>query len=164
MRWPARAVAALLVLALAAPVAAEPLILLPGQSVTSEGVFITAEDVKTLIELLRDADTAKAVSETLKAAIASKDAEIAKLVVALGEKDKAIRDQEIALIRAEEREKLRAEMDAKDTALVGRLMALLEAERKQRNMERLLSLIRAAHNFRARNRHRPQPELRGRIA
>ena len=139
--WPARAVAAALLVAFAAPVAAEPIILRPGQSAPSEGLFITAEELKTLIEFLRDADTTKAVSETLKAAIASKDAEIAKLVVALGEKDKAIRDQEIALIRAEEREKLRAEMDARSTVLVTQLMELLEKERKQRNMERLLSLI-----------------------
>ena len=139
--WPARAVAGLLVLALAAPVAAEPLILEPGQPAPVQGVFVDGEQLKTLIELLRDAETAKAIAETLKAAIASKDAEIAKLISALAEKDKAIRDQEIAMVRAEEREKLRGEMDAKDTARITQLMDLLKEERKQRNLERLLSLI-----------------------
>lgn len=139
--WPARAVAAALVLALAAPVAAEPIILLPGQSAPSEGLFITAEELKSLIELLRDADTAKAVSDTLKAAIASKDAELAKLTTALAEKDKALRDQELALVRAEERDKIRAEMDKRDTVHIERLMALLKAEREQRNKEKLLALI-----------------------
>lgn len=121
--------------------AGEPVILEPGQAAPERGIFLTDELQRRLNEVLRDGETAKAVVETLKAAVAAKDEEIAGLKRELAEREGEAHKREIALAKAEERDRLRAEMDAKLEARVKELMELLREERAARKWERILGAV-----------------------
>ena len=122
--------------------------LAPGQAAPTAGLLFDLEALTRLIEVLRDGDEAKAVVETLRAALAAKDAESNALREALDRGKAEARAREEALIRSDEREKLRAESVAllKD-ALAEYRAALTEAReeiralRKQAAWDRVLGAI-----------------------
>lgn len=109
---------------------------------------LDAENAIKLEELLRDGDEMRSLVETLKAALATKDQENAALREAIerGKAESAARAE--AMIRADERDKLRAESIAllKD-ALTEYRDALKEAReeikamRKQAAWDRVLGAI-----------------------
>ena len=122
--------------------------LAPGQPAPSAGLLFDLEALTRLIEVLRDGEEAKAIAETLRAALAAKDQETTSLREAVERGKAEARAREEALIRADEREKLRAESVAllKD-ALAEYREALKEAReeiralRKQAAWDRVLGAI-----------------------
>lgn len=124
------------------------LLLLPAPVRGQDVLTLDAENAIKLEELLRDGDAARALVETLKAALATRDQEIAELREGLA----AAKRQEAATleerIRQDERSKLHAESIAllKD-ALAEYREALKEAReetkalRKQAAIDRVLGAI-----------------------
>lgn len=126
---------------LASVASAEPTIVQPSDVISAPGLYLTEPDATKLTELLRDADAAKAIVETQQAALAARDRQIAELLEQVKQLQTAARAQEIALAKAEERDRIRAEIDAKQEMMLKQLVEVLKEERRQRSIERVLSLV-----------------------
>lgn len=98
------------------------------QPAPAAGFLFDEVAVRRLIEDLRDLRAAQAVVETQKAALAARERELGELRDALAQMNQAYRQQEIALAKAEERERIRAEIDAKAAAMFQRLEKLIERQ------------------------------------
>jgi hypothetical protein len=124
------------------------LVLLPWPASAQDILVLDAENAIKLEELLRDGDAARALAETLKAVLATKEQENAALREALERgKAEAAATRE-ALIRADERDTLRAESVAllKDALAEYRDYAKeareeIKALRKQAAIDKVLGAI-----------------------
>jgi len=122
--------------------------LVPGQPAPTAGRLLDDEAIAKLVQVLREGDDAKALAETLRAALEAVRAESAELRAALaGAKAENAANRE-ALIRADERDKLRAEsIGLLKDALAEYRAALSEArqeireQRTQASRDRLLSAL-----------------------
>lgn len=108
--------------------AADPVVveLETGQPAPTAGFLFNEAAILKTIEDGRDLKALRAQLETMSAALATKDQETAHLREALQKMTEAARDRELALVRAEERDRIRAEIDAKNTAMLDRMERALE--------------------------------------
>lgn len=124
------------------------LLLCPGAAWAQDVLTLDAEDAIKLEELLRDGDKLRALVETLTATLATKEQETAALREALDRGKAESTATREALIRADERDKLRAEsIGLLKDALAEYREALKEAReetralRKQASLDRVLAAI-----------------------
>lgn len=94
-------------------VSAQPPQIQKGQPAPMDGLLFSLDYVQQTLDRLAESDNFKAQNESLKAEISVLKEQIALLKTAVQNYAAADKNREEALIRADEREKLRAEMDEK---------------------------------------------------
>lgn len=96
-----------------------------GQPAPADGIVFDEAALRRLVEDLRDLRTARASLQEKSETMARLDRQVAELTGALDAMQKAYRLQELALAKAEERDRIRAEMDAKSSAVMDRMESAL---------------------------------------
>jgi hypothetical protein len=102
-----------LLLFCASTVVAQPPQVLQGQPAPLDGLLFSLDYIQQTLDLLYEGENLKSQNESLKAEISVLKEQITLLKAAVQNYAAADKNREEALIRADEREKLRAEMDEK---------------------------------------------------